>query len=272
VRGAGGWAIADATAASTGGLRPLTYNADHMAVRPRSSAASGPASCAARPGRAPRSRGRAAVAATAVALLAMACASSRGLGDRFPYDRGQRVLVQGVVADGQGKALSDLQVVLEASRMGFGVYPPGERKREVVTGSTQTDRGGEFGLELGWNPRFNHFELVVGVPVVSRGAETLQELSRQDITRRVRQGSPVAVPVTLLDTKFLTNLRTFLADVESADEQRIYRETGKPDRVDRVKYPDRDETAWWYFAAGKVYRFRNGRLDKVEDFAPVRPL
>jgi hypothetical protein len=240
-----------------------------MAVRPRSSAALGPATRAVRFG---RRRRAAAVAAATGALLAMGCASSRGLGDRFPYDAGQRVVVQGVVADGQGKALRDLQVVLEASRMGFGVYPPGERKREVVTGSTQTDREGEYGLELGWNPRFNHFELVVAVPVVSRGAETLQELSRQDITRRVRQGSPVAVPVTLQDTSFLTNLRTFLADVESADEQRVYRETGKPDRVDSVKYPDRTETAWWYFATGKVYRFRNGRLDKVEDFAPVRPL
>jgi hypothetical protein len=249
-----------------------------MAVSPRRAGALG----LARPRPRPRHGRRGAPGATpgaiarllltSLALATAGCAGARGMGDRFPYDGGQRVVVQGVVADAQGNALSDLEVVLEASRVGYGVYPPGERKREVVTGSTRTDRGGEYALELGWNSRFNHFELVVGVPVVTGGQEALQELSRIDVTRRVRQGSPVAVPVTLQDTTFLTNLRSFLADAQSADEKRVYRETGKPDRVDRVKYPDRDESAWWYFAAGKVFRFRNGTLDRVDEFAPVEPL
>jgi hypothetical protein len=82
----------------------------------------------------------------------------------------------------------------------------------------------------------------------------------------------VAVPVSLQDTTFLTNLRTFLAAADTADEQRVYRQTGKPDRVDSMKHPDREESAWWYFALGKVYRFRDGRLDRVEDFPPVKPL
>lgn len=218
---------------------------------------------------------RAATAWAAVlAVVTAGCASGRRpLADRFPYEAGQRVNVQGVVSDGQGRPLADLHVVLEASRMGVGLYPPGERKREVVTGSTRTDASGDFGLELAWSPRFNHFELVVGIPFVrAGGAEELHELTRIDITRRLRQGSPVAVPVTLQDTTFLETLRGFLAGLDSADEQRVYRETGKPDRVDRVRYPDRDESAWWYFAMGKVYRFRDGRLERVEDFVPVRPL
>ena len=252
--------------AATGGpgrAAALTYNASRMAafIRPER-ACQAPA----------RRTGAAALLVVAAGLLAGGCASTPAVGGRFPYDAGDAVTIQGVVADAAGKRLDDLQVVLEASRLGVGVYPPGQRKREIVTGSTRTDREGQYGLELTWNGRFNHFELVVGVPVATPQGEVLQELSRQDITRRVRQGTPVAIPVTLEDTAFLTTLREFLASLRTQDEQRTYRETGKPDRVDRVKYPDREETAWWYFRLGKVYRFSDGRLQRVEDFAPVTPL
>jgi hypothetical protein len=37
-----------------------------------------------------------------------------------------------------------------------------------------------------------------------------------------------------------------------------------------TNYPDRSETAWWYFEAGRVYRFVDGRLTATEEFAPVR--
>jgi hypothetical protein len=215
------------------------------------------------------------LAASLVAGLAGgACASTprSPFAERFPYAGGERVVVQGIVQDAAGRPLTDLQVVLEASNTGIGVYPPGRRKREVTTGSTRTDPRGAYALELTWNGRFDHFELMVGVPVATPPGESLRELSRADITRRVRQGSPVAVPVTLQDTTFLDTLRGFLASLETADEQRVYRETGKPDRVDDVKFPDREETAWWYFRLGKVFRFNDGRLEKVEDFPPVEPL
>ena len=212
--------------------------------------------------------------ALAAGVAGSACASAPRprIGERFPYESGERVVVQGVVADGSGTPLADLDVVLEASNSSVGVYPPGRRKRQVTTGGTRTDARGAYALELTWSGRFDHFELVVGTPVATPPGETLQELSRVDITRRVRQGSPVAVPVTLQDVTFLTNLRGFLASLQTADEKRVYRETGKPDRVDDVTYPDREETAWWYFRLGKVFRFNDGRLEKVEDFPPVEPL
>lgn len=235
-----------------------------MAASPRPERARGAA-----PARRP---GAAVLLALAFGLTAAGCAGAPPVGARFPYDAGQTVNVQGVVSDRAGNAVDDVQVILEASRLGVGVYPPGQRKREIVTGSTRTNAKGEFGLQLGWNRRYNHFELVVGVPVASPQGEILQELARVDITRRLRQGSPVAVPVTLEDTAFLTTLREFLRGLRTQDEQRVYRETGQPDRVDRIKYPDRDESAWWYFRLGKVYRFRDGRLERVEDFAPVNPL
>jgi hypothetical protein len=213
----------------------------------------------------------AALAAVALAfalLPASAVAALRGA----PYGNGDPVTIQGVVNDGKGRPLPDLRVTLEASRVGFSVYPWGSHKREVATGSALTTARGEFGLQFPWSRRFNRFELVVAVPVATTHGEELQELWRGDITRRVRQGSPVAVPVSLEDTKFLDTLRDFLGSLRTDEERRTYRQTGKPDRVDRVAFPDHLETAWWYFRTGKVYRFRDGRLEKVEEFAPVQPL
>jgi hypothetical protein len=214
---------------------------------------------------------QAALAALPLALLALpepAHGALRGA----PYAAGDAVTVQGVVNDGKGRPLPDLRVTLEASRVGFTVYPWGRHKREVATGSATTTARGEFGLQFPWSRRFNRFELVVAVPVATAQGEDLQELWRNDITRRVLQGSPVAVPVSLEDTKFLDTLREFLGSLRTDEERSTYRQTGKPDRVDRVAFPDHLETAWWYFRAGKVYRFRDGHLEKVEEFAPVQPL
>jgi hypothetical protein len=209
--------------------------------------------------------------ASAALFVLPGCAANAAFG-RSPYDAGQQVTVQGVVRDGTGRPLPDLRVTLEASRTGFAVYPWGTQKREVATGSAQTTAGGEFGLQFPWNRRFNHFELLVTVPVATPQGEDQHVLWRNDITRRVLQGSPVAVPVALEDTKFLDTLRQFLASLRSDEERRAYRETGKPDRVDSTRVGDRLETAWWYFRAGRVYRFRDGRLEEVETFAPVEPL
>jgi hypothetical protein len=192
--------------------------------------------------------------------------------NRSPYDAGQAVTVQGVVTDAKGRPLSDLRVTLEASRTGFSVYPFGKRKREVATGSALTTVRGEYGLQFPWNRRFNHFELVVSVPVATAQGEDLHELYRSDITRRIRQGSPVAVPIALRDTAFLETLRQFLGTLRTDEERRTYHQAGRPDRVDRNEQGTRVETAWWYFRTGKVYRFRDGRLEKVEDFSPVQPV
>jgi hypothetical protein len=207
-----------------------------------------------------------------IGLLPLAGSPAEAAFGSSPYDPGQTVTVQGVVSDAKGRRLPDLRVTLEASRVGFAVYPFGTHKREVATGSSLTTPQGEFGLQFPWNKRFNHFELVVAVPVATPQGEDLQELWRNDITRRVLHGSPVAVPISIADTAFLDTLREFVGSLRTDEERRAYRQTGKPDRVDRTSYPDHLETAWWYFRAGKVFRFRDGHLEKVEEFAPVVPL
>jgi hypothetical protein len=217
-----------------------------------------------------RRRLHAALAASPLALFALAGAAVQAA--RAPYDTGQAVTIQGVVSDAKGRPLPDLKVTLEASRVGFAVYPWGNRKREVATGSAQTNPRGEYGLQFPWNRRFNRFELVVAVPVAAPQGEELQELWRSDVTRRVLQGSPVAVPVTLEDTRFLDTLRQFLGSLTTDEERRAYRQAGKPDRVDRVLIGGEQMTTWWYFRAGKAFRFRGGHLEKVEEFPPVQPL
>ncbi len=190
---------------------------------------------------------------------------------RAPYETGEKVRVTGVVTDAAGEPLEDLEIVLEASRFGFHVGPFGKSPREVARGSTRTNERGEFSLQWNWNPRFQRYELIVTVPTRGPSGPELHTLSRTDITRRVVQGSPVAITVVIEDTEFLETQRSFLAALDSPDEKRVYERMGKPDRVDRLELPGRVERSWWYFTAGRVYRFADGRLTGSESFDPVRP-
>jgi hypothetical protein len=72
------------------------------------------------------------------------------------------------------------------------------------------------------------------------------------------------------NAQFVTKLRELLASIKSDDERRVYDEMGKPDKVERVVYPGRTEVSWWYFDAGRVYRFQDGRLEQVVPFEPVK--
>ena len=189
------------------------------------------------------------------------------------YDQGQRIQVTGVVADSQGQPLKDLRVVLEVSRTYFSMRnlrrtaDPDVRKV-----SATTDARGNYTVEWPWDSYFNHFEVAVGVPVHTRAGETIQELARQEITRRVEAGSPAVVALTVESRVFLDNLRQFLASIRTDDQRKVYQEMGKPDRVRNVQYPNYLESSWWYFESGRVYRFRDGHLEQVTPFDPVRGL
>lgn len=189
------------------------------------------------------------------------------------YDQGQRIQVTGIVADSQGQPLKDLRVVLEVSRTYFSMRNLRRTADpDVRRVSATTDARGNFTVEWPWDSYFNHFELVAGVPVHTRTGETVQELARQEITRRVEAGSPAVVAITVENRVFLDNLRQFLASIKTDDQRKVYQEMGKPDRVRNVQYPGYLESSWWYFEAGRVYRFRDGHLEQVTPFDPVRGL
>ena len=217
--------------------------------------------------RSSRSRpARLAVFAVLLALTAAAPAAAR-------YAQGERVQVTGLVADAQGQPLADVRVVFEASRTYFSVRQLRRTAAEDVRRvSATTDARGQYTLEWPWDSYFNHFELVAGVPVRTRAGERIEELARQDVTRRVTAGSPAVVSFTVEDRKFLDSFRQFLASIQTEDQRKVYQEMGKPDRIRNVQYPRYLESSWWYFESGRVYRFRDGRLEQVVPFDPVHGL
>ncbi|HEX2641775.1 MAG TPA: hypothetical protein VHU81_02205 [Thermoanaerobaculia bacterium] len=185
------------------------------------------------------------------------------------YQQGERIQVTGLVADREGRPLSDVRVVLEASRSYFSIRELRRTEKDIRRVSAVTNARGEYTLEWPWDSFFNRFDLVVGVPVRKGTTEKLQELQRTDMTDRMLAGSPVVAALTVENAAFLQKLRQFVASVKSDDERRVYDEMGKPDEVKTVHYPDSTESTWWYFGNGRAYRFRDGHLEQVIPFDPV---
>jgi hypothetical protein len=181
------------------------------------------------------------------------------------------VQITGIVSDPQGQPLANVRVVLEASRSYFSIRQLRRTQADDVRRvSTTTNAQGEYTLEWPWDSYFNHFELAAGVPVRKGRADSLEELERTDVTRRVMAGSPVVTSVVVQNAEHFRRLREFLASVKSDDERKVYDDMGRPDKVERVQYPGSQEVSWWYFDAGRVYRFRDGRLQQVVPFDPVK--
>lgn len=201
----------------------------------------------------------AAVVLAALPALALAPAAEARL------ETGTRVSIRGIVTDREGRPLDDVRVVLEASRAVFSLRQFRAVLRDTARVAAVTDDSGSYALSWPWDTYYNHFEIVVGVPVVTTGGEELQVLQRTEITRRLGRDAEVAVPVVVENAGFVHSLRRFLATVDSADEERVHRQLGRPDRVEIAG----GDESWWYFARGRRFDFRDGRLVEVKEFDPV---
>lgn len=189
------------------------------------------------------------------------------------YAQGERVQITGVVADAQGQPLPEIRVTFEATRTYFSIRELRRTEdKEIRRVSATTNATGEYTLVWPWDSYFNHFEVVAGVMVRAGSGERLEELARQDVTRRVQAGTPAVVAVTVENRQFLDSFRQFLASIKMEDQRKVYQEMGKPDRIRNVQYPGYLKSSWWYFESGRVYRFRDGRLEQVVPFDPVRGL
>lgn len=202
-------------------------------------------------------------AALAAALALPVPASAKG------YKEGDEVEITGTVTDENGRAVPGATVRLEASRSELALKRLSRVRRHPTRVETLTGDKGEYAITWPWHDYYNRFELMLGITVRDEDGDKFRELVRTDLSRRIRQGSPVVAPFVLTDASEVERNRAFLASVDSADERRVYEQMGTPDRVDAEQIGEREEATWWYFRAGRAYRFVAGGLDQVIPFEPV---
>jgi hypothetical protein len=208
-------------------------------------------------------------ATRAIAALALLGGGVRLAGAAIP--EGTPVAVQGRVTDAAGAPVAGLEVTFLATRAGLSLPRWRERRLPQDKVATVTEVDGGFSLAWPWKGFYDRFELVVALPLREAGRLTRRELARLDVGNRLDAGRPAVAIFTLADTRFLRQIQQFESGLRTDDERRTYAEQGRPDEILRVPYPDRLETAWWYFELGRVVRFRDGRLAEVQEFDPVRP-
>lgn len=205
-----------------------------------------------------------------VALLSAALPRTAAAAQPAPPANAERVQVSGIVTDSQGKPLPDLRVVLEASRRSFSLREMRRADRDVRRVSAVTNARGEYSLEWPFDSFFNNFELQVALAVKKGEGDRLDVLQRQDVTQRLLKGGPVVAALVVERPGRIDAMRRFVAGIDSEDERRVYGELGNPDEVKAVRYPDHEEVSWWYFESGRMYRFRDGALEQVVHFDPVK--
>jgi hypothetical protein len=208
-------------------------------------------------------------ATRATVVLALLVASVRLASAAIP--QGAPVAVKGRVTDSAGAPIGGLKVAFIATRVGLSIQRWRDRRLPQDAVATATDVNGEFSLAWPWNSFYDRFELVVALPLRESGRATERELARLDVGSRLDASRQAVAIFTLEDTRFLRQIQQFEAGLKTEDERRIYAELGRPEEILRVPYPDRLETAWWYFELGRVVRFRDGRLTETQEFDPVRP-
>ena len=208
--------------------------------------------------------------------LAAACLASSPATARSPYAEGQRVEITGTVIDPRGHGVEGVTVALRASRVGwsFGAVNLRDRGRTVkdtTERKTVTDAHGRFTLEWRWHDYYNRFHLVAGRTVRHAGRDRFEELAEVDLTRRIRQGTPVVTSLTVGNAERIEARERFAEAASSRDETRVLDELGQPEKVDVFDHPDHQEVTWWYFRMGRAYRFHDGNLKQVIPFEPVKP-
>jgi hypothetical protein len=183
----------------------------------------------------------------------------------------ERLVILGVVTESDGTPLADLQVVLEASHRTFDFRTLGKVSRDETRRTTKTDESGNYNLRWFWNPYFNHVELLIRMTVRVPDGEQFYTLERRSLSDLAEGGGVVRVDVVVDDTSSLKRFRSFVSGLGTDDERRVYERMGIPAKVDRMKLATHEEVTWWYFEAGRAYRFRSGRLMETSEFEPVAP-
>ncbi len=186
----------------------------------------------------------------------------------YSYSKGEDVTIRGQVVDAAGAPVGNVTVLLELSRTRFQVTRFKKTKGNTLRVPVTAGPDGQYQHQWRWDGFYNTFELAVAMPILINGRQDFEILHRVEITPQVDQGSPVDVQLVLQETSYLEWLRRFVDGRASSEEQRIFYDLGRPDRIDAH---GEGEFAWWYFQVGKVYRFRDGAIDLIEPFDPILP-
>ncbi len=202
-----------------------------------------------------------ALAAISALLLWAAPAGARGA-----HRKGDHVLISGQVTSAEGKPVGNVTVLLELSRTSFSLRRFKQTRKNTLRIPVKATVDGRYLHDWRWDGYYNTFELAVALPAKKGGRDDFEILHRIEITGNVLAGGPVTLRLVVGDDDALGWLRGVLDGSASAEESRIYEEMGRPQRFD---VHDDGTTAWWYFEAGKVYRFRDGALEQVEHFEPI---
>jgi len=213
-----------------------------------------------------------AAAALALALTAAAAAPAQIAWPWRPkIPAGAVVRFSGSVTDPAGAPMPGVGVAVEAWRSRFDLSDFERVKEDRTRVITLTDERGGFSIDWTWNPV--HRQVAVAAYVSYRGpdGESELELTRVDVTTRLRDASPVTVALAVprRGAEFVANLREFQASLTTEDERGTYHDLGLPERVDRIPTGAGIETAWWYFSRGQVCRFLDGERTEVEAFPPI---
>lgn len=197
------------------------------------------------------------------ALLAPAASA------RPAHRQGDTVPIAGRVVDKDGKPLDGVMVLLEVSRSAFSLRRMQQETGSVLRLPTKTDAQGQFRFDWTWQRHYNVFNLAVGLEVQYGDRPGFEVVHRHDLSAEIAETTPSDLKLVVTETGYLSWLRRLLAGQATAGELKLYQENGRPGRVD--DYGD-GKSAWWYFEAGKVYRFASGVLEQVQDFTPILPV
>jgi hypothetical protein len=210
-------------------------------------------------------------------LLALALAAPPALeAQAWPWGKakfapGDLVRFEGTVTAPGGAPLAGIDVAIEGWKTGVDLRGLAFERENRTRVTARTDEQGRFAIDWTWSDEHRKFEAVAFVPYRDVDGEAEHEIARVELTKRLRDGSPVTANLAVesggLD--FIRELREFEASLASEDERTTYAALGLPEKVDRTPVGDSVETAWWYFAHGRVCRFRDGVRTEVQTFPPI---
>lgn len=192
--------------------------------------------------------------------------------DRTPWNKGDEITIEGHVTDLEGKPLAGVVVLFEAARNSFRLRSFDRETRDRLQMPTRSREDGSFSFVWSWDSYYNTFSLAAALPTRDADGKAGYEIfTRREITTEIDAGvTPVTLPLSVENGQTLVWLQNYGERGGSAEQQRIYDELGRPDRIDTETDDNGVEiVSWWYFPRGAVYRFENGRLDGVTHFDPV---